>query len=169
MALRKTLHVFTWSTSEKPASDQPSLAPLSPPETSAEGTPEAPGEDRGEAEGAAGDGAQVQHGEGEGGAGHCQVAMTHPLPRATSARWVMQSPLGMNNLGVSVTGEMSTGMQCCAAQQSCCRVLNGCKMVSALQNHGNNTNTPNGPPDFCKYIIGKHCYRAWCPQEKRSL
>lgn len=46
---------------------------LLPPETVAQGKAEASGEDRGEAEGAAGDGAQVQRREGERGAGHSQV------------------------------------------------------------------------------------------------
>lgn len=51
-------------------------------ETSAEGATEAAGEDRGEAEGAAGDGAQVQRGEGEGGARDLQVYMACLLLRS---------------------------------------------------------------------------------------
>ena len=47
------------------------------PETAAEGASEAAGENRGEAKRAAGDWTQIQHGEGEGGAGHIQVGMTH--------------------------------------------------------------------------------------------
>lgn len=46
---------------------------LSVSETIAEREAEAAGEDRGEAEGAAGDGAQIQYGEGERGERHCQV------------------------------------------------------------------------------------------------
>ena len=50
------------------------LRPLT--ETTPEGASEAAGEDRGEAEGAAGDGAQVQHGQGARGEGHRQVSAT---------------------------------------------------------------------------------------------